>query len=116
MKVTLLKKCFMAAVTISLSTSIFAQTQVGPVTIAQLMTGWGSDTFSLSTGSTVINPAGCSNTDLYSSVGTDPGYKTYYAAALTAFSMSSPVIVIVNNTQCSSNGRPQLMGLTIVKQ
>jgi hypothetical protein len=91
----------------------FAQTQVGPISIKSIATGWNSDTFGISTGTTAINPANCASTDVYASTSADSGYKTYYAAALTAVSTGINVSIVVDNGACASNGRPRIMGLTL---
>ncbi len=94
------------------ASSAGAQTQVGPVRISMLSTGWGSDSFGIFTGSPAVNPAGCSNTDSYMSDGLDPGHKTYYAAALTALTMGASVYIVVSNQNCASS-RPNIIGVTI---
>lgn len=111
-------KTTIATVTTVLALSLvsgtaFAQTQVGPVAIRTISTGWASDTFGIGTGTTATNPANCPSTDFYASTSADPGYKTYYAAALTALSSGINVTIVVDNASCASNGRPKLVGLAL---
>lgn len=94
------------------STSAVAQTQVGPVPIVQFTSGWGADNFTLGTGATAVNPAGCSANDLYNSFGSDPGYKTYLATVLTAITNGMNVTLEISNTSCSQ-GRPMIIGVTL---
>lgn len=88
--------------------------QAGPVTIARIRTGWAADAFAIETNQAVINPAGCSTPDGYMSESSHPGYKTYYAVVLMAFSSGRPVTVIVSSTECHS-GRPKIMGVYVAQ-
>lgn len=88
--------------------------ETGAVTIKRIRTGWASDTFAIETDEAILNPAGCSMPDGYISDTSHPGYKTYYAAVLMAFSSGKPVNVIVSNTECYS-GRPKIMGVYVAK-
>lgn len=90
----------------------FAQTAINHVSIKSIVTGWAADGFGLILNATVSNPAGCPQADMVSIVSTDPGYKTFYAAALTAWSTNSPVTLIVYNDQCSWV-RPKILGITL---
>ncbi|GGA46986.1 hypothetical protein [Dyella nitratireducens] len=92
---------------------VFAQTSNTAGTIKQIDTGWESDTFGVMTAAPMINPAGCPATDMYESSQPAGGYSTYYAAALTAFSTGSQVIIVVSNTTCTQN-RPTIIGLYLV--
>lgn len=92
---------------------LFAQTSTSTTTIKQIDTGWASDTFGVMTAAPVINPAGCSASDMYESSQPAAGYSTFYAAALTAFTTASQVVVIVSNTTCTQN-RPTIMGIYLV--
>lgn len=87
-----------------------AQTVVSHTIINTVTTGWGYDAFGLMIAAPVPNPAGCTLSDFPLSNGTDPGFKTYYAAALTAWSTNSPVSIVISNTQCSNN-RPRIIGI-----
>jgi len=86
----------------------------GPLTITRIRTGWASDTFAIETDQAIVNPAGCATPDGYISDSSHPGYKTYYAAVLMAFSSGKPVNVIVSNTECYS-GRSKIMGVYVAK-
>ena len=91
---------------------IFAQTTVTAGTIKQILTGWSSDTFGVMTTASVVNPAGCTATDMYESSSPAPGYTTFYAAALTGFTTGAQVSIVVSNTTCTQN-RPSIMGIYI---
>ena len=104
-----------AVAAVFMSGSAVAQSSAGRMTIAGLSTGWNSDTFGISTaGITPINPAGCPLTDLYEVESGDPGYKTFYAAALTAYTNGTPAEVIVSNSECRQS-RPKIMGINLLK-
>lgn len=94
------------------SSAACAQTATGAVHITQIVTGWGTDHFSVDIDGTIPNPAGCGASDLTGTGVEDPGYKTFYAAALTAMSTDKPVMIVVSNTQCSGV-RPKLIGISI---
>jgi hypothetical protein len=98
---------------VNFSQAAFAQTATGAGAITTISTGWGGDFFGIKTTAPVVNPAGCSATDLYDLASTDPAYKTHYAAALTAYTTGSQVYVIVSNTTCAQS-RPTIIGLTVV--
>jgi hypothetical protein len=87
-----------------------AQTEVGSVSITRIRTGWAGDTFAIETAQPISNPANCSTPDAYLIASPDPGYKTHYAATLTAFALGKQVTVIVSNTECSF-GRPKIWGI-----
>jgi len=104
-----------AFVLTSLFTSIaHAQSATGPVNLTKLRTGWAADQFALETGQAVLNPANCPVPNGYHSASTDPGYKTYYSTALTAFSLGKNVTIVVSNTECSVGG-PRIIGLWMEK-
>ena len=88
--------------------------QAGPLTITRIRTGWASDTFAIETSQAIVNPAGCTAPDGYVSDSSHPGYKTYYAATLMAFSSGKPVTLIISDTECHS-GRPKIMGVYVTK-
>ena len=92
---------------------VFAQSSSGTTTIKQIDTGWSSDTFGVMTAAPVLNPAGCTASDMYESSQPAAGYNTFYAAALTAFSTGSQVVIIVSSTTCTQN-RPTIMGIYLV--
>ena len=84
---------------------------VGALTMVR--TGWNDDFFAVTTAAPVINPAGCPSPDGYGSERSAPGYQTLYSAALTALVARRVVVVIVHNSQCTSFGRPKLIGINI---
>ncbi|KAF1006882.1 MAG: hypothetical protein GAK28_02201 [Luteibacter sp.] len=107
-----MKKLIVGTVLALVSTASFAQYQTPPARITQIVTGWASDSFSLNMGAPAYNPAGCQATDIYASDISNPGYKTFYAAALTAFATDTPVVLVVSTTECQG-ARPKLMSVTL---
>ena len=81
-------------------------------TITMIRTGWNVDDFAIVTAESIVNPANCPTADGYLSMHTLPGYSTYYAAALTAYSLNNPVVITVHNSQCAA-GRPMLIGINM---
>ncbi len=82
-----------------------------------IKTGWGIDAFGITPvgQAAIVNPASCSLTDQYmADLSLSVGYKTYYAAALTAFSLQKKIYVIVSNTQCSQS-RPMIIGIDLIQ-
>jgi hypothetical protein len=94
-----------------------AQTSVtGPISL--IRTGWFGDSFAvmltLPAGVAFPNPNSCSIGDQGAITdSTQPGYNTYYAAALTGFAARRPVTVIVHNTLCIQN-RPVIVGINLL--
>jgi hypothetical protein len=84
-------------------------------TINGIRTGWNVDSFAITTVEAIANPANCPTPDGYISNKAQPGYDTYYAAALTAFiSPSSSVVVTVDDTKCL-DGRPKIIGINLAR-
>lgn len=104
----------LAATLLGLATSAFAQ-QMIVANVTMVRTGWNSDSFAVVTAEQVINPANCSVPDGYISEQSLPGYRTYYAAALSALTLNTPVIVAVHNTECFS-GRPKIIGINLQRR
>lgn len=102
--------CFWVA-SMAMSCAAMAQTGVGPVQITKVVTGFASDTVGVYTDKPIINPAKCSNPDLYISDSNDPGRRTYYAAALTALASKLPAEIVVSNTECTQTGRPKIWAI-----
>jgi len=102
----------LALVLLAASTGAAAQTTTSPVPIKQLVAGWGYDSFSISIGTALPNPAGCPSNDMAVVSLDSPGYKTYYAAALTAFNSDSPVSLVLSNTACEGP-RPRIIGIQL---
>ena len=70
-------------------------------TITQIRTGWDADSFGIVVSAPQINPANCADNTLgYISTIDQPGYQTYYSAALTAYVARKQVTITVHNTQC----------------
>jgi hypothetical protein len=81
-------------------------------TITMIRTGWNDDVFAIVTAEPIQNPAHCSTPDGYLSMRTLPGYSTYYAAALTAYTLKNPVVITTHNSECADN-RPKLIGINM---
>ena len=82
--------------------------------ITMIRTGWNAEQFGIVTVAPIVNPAGCPTADGYVTDSMQPGYQTYYAAALLAFSERATVIVVVAEQGCVAN-RPKLIGINIVR-
>jgi hypothetical protein len=89
-----------------------SQTMLGSTTITMIRTGWNADYFAIVTADQNANPANCVINDGYMSAQTLPGYSTYYAIALTAYSLSNPIVITVHNSQCVSD-RPMIIGINM---
>lgn len=88
-----------------------AQTSVnGSITL--LRTGWNADSFAVVLNVPTRDPAFCGTADGYITHQSLPGYRTYYAAALTAYAAKQPVTVVVHDTECYG-GRPKLIGINL---
>ena len=101
--------CIVAA---SLLQPVFAQTGTAIGKITSFSTGWNADAFGVTTNAPVINPAGCSSTSSYQAISSAPGYKSHYAAVLTAYSTGSQVVLIISNTTCTQ-GFPTIIGVNV---
>jgi hypothetical protein len=93
--------------------SASAQTQVGPVAISQVSAGWYTDSMAVSTALPVANPANCPNGNGYRILAENGGYKTILATTLTAVSAGQKVTIAINNSQCTSDGWPMIIGMNI---
>jgi len=81
--------------------------------ITIIRTGMSFDRFGILTVAPVVNPGNCARPqDGYWTDSTQPGYHTYYAAALLAFAERATVEVVVFG--CVAD-RPALVGLDIVR-
>jgi hypothetical protein len=92
---------------------VFAQTISSAGVITSIQTGWSSDSIGVTNSATVINPAGCAGASHYVTTSATPGYNTYYAAILTAYSTGAQVTFVVSNTQCTYSA-PTIIGVNIV--
>jgi hypothetical protein len=84
------------------------------VSIKMVRTGWNNDAFAIVPVESVENPAGCPTPDGYLSEKSSPGYSTYYAATLTAYTNNRPVMVVLDSGQCAAD-RPRIIGVNLVK-
>jgi hypothetical protein len=82
--------------------------------ITEIFTGWDADQFGIFTTDPVVNPAKCERATGYMTDGKQPGYRTFYAAALAAFAQRATVIVVVDETECIED-HPKLKGLNILR-
>lgn len=85
---------------------------IGKITMVR--TGWNSEIFAVVTSVPMKNPAGCPTPDGAIAAVAQPGYKTYYAAALLGFAEKVDVEVIINETGCVA-GRPKLIGINLFR-
>jgi hypothetical protein len=107
-----MRQLFIVLTVLGLGSPAFAQT-AAPGTITMIRTGWATDSFAVVLNQTVKNPKGCSTPDGYESEASYPGHSTYLQAALAAYTSTRHVSVTVDNTKCSSSGRPVMMGINI---
>jgi hypothetical protein len=94
----------------------FADQKVGPTQITEIFTGHEKDQFGIHTVAPQINPSGsqdCNQGPGYATDSNQPGYRTFYAAALLAFAMRRNVEVVVDDEGCVA-GRPRLIGINIL--
>ncbi len=108
----------------SLSFPVFARpvdTRVPPheptqfiATIKEIRTGWNSDQFGIVTNEPMRNPAGCPTADGYVTDSTQPGFNTFYVAAITAFVERARVVIVVAPRGCVA-GRPKLIGINVLR-
>jgi len=85
--------------------------------ITEIFTGWDADQFGIITADPRVDPANCdpkAETHGYMTDGKQPGYRTFYAAALAAFAQRATVIVVVHETECIVD-HPKLIGLNILR-
>jgi hypothetical protein len=114
-----MRRTLLAVVLILCSTPAFCQT-TGHRQITMIRTGWNGDYFAVVTAEDseqpdqLMNPANCPAKDGYVSTSASPGYSTYYAAALIAYSLGQSADIIVDDTKGScALGRPMLIGINI---
>lgn len=91
-----------------------AQTVTGPLNVTSVRTGWNADSFAIVTLQATANPAGCPIPDGYVALKPQPGYDTYYRAALLAFQMNTRVQMSVDNAACIA-GRPRMIGVNLLR-
>jgi hypothetical protein len=114
-----MRRTLLAIVLTLCSAPAFCQT-TGHRQITMIRTGWNGDYFAVVTAEDsehpdqLMNPANCPVKDGYVSTSTSPGYSTYYAAALTAYSLGQSADITVADTLGScALGRPMLIGINI---
>lgn len=93
----------------AIATSASAQTTVTG-SMSMILVGWNGDTFTIVTDTPIENPAGCSRPDGYTTHISHGGYKTYVAAALTAYAMRQRIRIVVDDAQCFDT-RPKIIGI-----
>jgi len=82
-------------------------------TIKEIRTGWNAEMFAIVTREQqMLNPAGCPTPDGYITDSSQPGYQTYYAAAVTAFVERTQIVAVVAEQGCIA-GRPKLIGINV---
>ena len=82
-------------------------------TITSLRTGWNADSFGIVINAPQINPHGCQENSLgYVTTIDQPGYHTYYAAALTAYVARKQVTIAVHNDECVGPF-PKIIGINM---
>jgi hypothetical protein len=83
--------------------------------ITMVFTGHEKDQFGIHTVAVTVNPAKCKLSDSgYATDSGQPGYHTFYAAALLAFAERADVVVVVDDEGCVAD-RPKLIGLNIMR-
>ena len=107
-------RLFIAALALFAASGATAQTMTGPVTTTMVRTGWNADSFAVVTAAPIVNPANCPTADGYISDKSLPGYQTYLAASLAAFSLNTPVVITIYNSQCFAQ-RPVMIGINLVR-
>jgi hypothetical protein len=104
----------LAGVSLAVSSlTVSAATITGVVKISGLRTGWNADQVAVTISGAVPNPGGCSQPDGFILTPSTPGFKTHYAAILTAFAMNKDVQIIVADSGCTTN-RPVFWGINIL--
>ena len=81
-------------------------------TIKEIRTGWDAEMFAIVTNEPIANPANCPTADGYVTDSKQPGYNTYYVAAITAFVERAKIVVVVAEKGCIA-GRPKLIGINV---
>ena len=86
-------------------------------TVRLLRTGWNAESFAIVLNAPQQNPANCPNAKNnpnagYVTDGTQPGYKTFYEAALAAYAVNGVVTVAIDNSNCFG-GWPRIIGIDL---
>jgi hypothetical protein len=92
------------------ASQVQAQSSTGRVKISGIRTGWNADQVAITFSGSVPNPAGCSTPDGIILNTSTPGFKTHYAAILTALATEKDVEIIIAPDGCNVN-RPLFWGI-----
>jgi hypothetical protein len=118
---------FAALILLGFTLPAASQTTTSPSLITMVRTGWNAESFAVVTQGPVLNPQHCPIPDGYVTDSSQPGYNTYYAAALAAYVSNSPVLVVIFDPPLSTGepigtgvnalpcdqGRPRLIGIDL---
>lgn len=110
-----MRSFILAFALLTLAAPAIAQT-MRSATITMSRTGWNFDSFAVVTAEPISNPANCPTPDGYISEKSQPGYSTYYAAALTAYIARRRVVIVAHNSECGFAGRPKLIGINLTNE
>jgi hypothetical protein len=105
-------RALIAMALVGIASPALAQTVVN-TSIQSIRTGWNAELFAIVTADPIVNPANCPTPDGYISEISNPGYNTYYTAAIAAYMGGRSVTVAVDNAHCGAAGRPKLIGINL---
>lgn len=105
---------FLLAAAAALVASDAAAQSATDADIRLIRTGWNDDAFAIETQQPILNPANCPTPNGYISFMSLPGYRTFYAAALTAYVAKRPVTIVVHDSECVSGTWPKLIGINLI--
>jgi hypothetical protein len=77
-----------------------------------IRTGWNADQFGVVLNVPQQNPARCPNLPGYITNVNQPGFKTYYQAALAAYAVKGIVTVAIDDRNCVE-GWPRIIGIDL---
>jgi hypothetical protein len=100
-----------------------------PSLITMIRTGWDLESFAIVTEGPILNPQNCPTPDGYLTDSSQPGYNTYYAAALAAYVSKTRVSVVIPHmltlpTEAAvvqpffrpcDQGRPRIIGIDLTR-
>jgi hypothetical protein len=92
----------------------FAEPTQLVATIKEIRTGWNSDQFGIVTNEPIQNPGRCPTPDGYVTNSSEPGFHTYYVAAITAFVARAKIVVVIAEQGCVAS-RPKLIGVNVLR-
>ena len=104
------KFIFLILASAFLALQVQAQSSTGRVKISGIRTGWNADQVAITFSGSVPNPAGCSTPDGIILNTSTPGFKTHYAAILTALATEKDVEIIIAPDGCNVD-RPLFWGI-----